>query len=786
MKSYTRTTLFLTLLSIVLGSSQPVMAMNAPAANNADNLPAQNNYPPVAPGGKIDFNNIPPMSPDELATWEAEVTKEIDQYVSTLSPEDQAQFHKEVEELTNVMSKMSPDELVKFVDQMLVEENQQAMPQPTPQPTAPTQPEVVEEKPVHTEKTPELPAKSVEAAVNLIDDLIMHIERFIRKSTMIPELPGNIEQWVSRNKIREWKNNLTWEILKTDIEALNKQLNHLKDRDPKTKNYLYLSKLIEQESLYNNLIHIRQALVRHEPKIQPPAFGLGNVTPESHEAIRQVLNTLAEAIYTLHVPTDIAKVLGTSQAREKELKEEAEKERKQAIEHSKRPQVHEGKRETVMPQQSRGGYTGGEQPGYPSYSGGYPYSGGGYYGGPETYTNKPSTPPSKPGAPGKEAPGKTEKEKKAEQENKKAAATLDETGKGLVTKIDKALEKFAEVYDTSSLQNIYNQLAGGAQIDNTLHDAITKAQTHINNALDLAKKLRTRGRTNQSSAEAIKNALRDVTAPYTERINKLINQISTLKTKRGVVVPPAVEALYTTLTDFNKEVGAKADTRGGMSAGTPVKPTKAMPEAPAPEVKGAPTPSAKAGKKESTRKAAQEKEEDQTPYGRQKAKLYGAIIDVGMALNQIKGLDEHIIKQVDKPADIATARAFTEVVDACKAVQRQAKSMTSVLHKLPAAVQKQHRTEMRKEYADDCKIFDNLVTQLTAFEQHVLKQPISLDKEYAFFGKEITEEMLGKVHQTDPAKAQAIEAIRKEFAKPTTISDLIKALQAASNAIRDI
>jgi hypothetical protein len=788
MKKHTQTALLISLLGISLGS-QPLLAMNGPANSNNVTAPA-NNFPPVAPGGKIDFNNIPPMSPEELTKWEEDVTKEIDQYVSTLSPEDQAQFHKEVEELTNVMSKMSPDELVKFIDTMLTEEGQQpTMPLPAQEPTTP-QPEV-EEKTVTPEKTPELPAKSADAALALIDDLIMHIERFLRKSNMIPELPGNIEQWVSKNKIKEWKNNLTWEILKGDIEALNKQLNRLKDRDPKTKNYLYLSKLIEQESLYNNLIHVKQALARHEPSVEAPAFGLGNVTPKSHEAIKQVLTTLSEAIYTLHVPTDINKVLGTSEAREKELKAEEEKARKQAIEHSKRPQVEGAKRETPMPQPSTGGYRGGEQPGYPSYSGNYPYSGGGYsypessYYGPNAYANKPGTTPGKPGQGGSGTPGKEAEQggkKKGAEETKAAEVKLDDTGKGLVTKIDKALEKFADNYDNSPLQNIYAQLAGGATMDSKLQEAINKAQSSINNALDLTKKLKTRGRTNQSPQAAIRDALRDVALPYNKRINTLIKQIGTLKTTQGVIVPPAVDTLYTALTDFSKEVGSASDKGESMPAGMPIKPTTAAPEL-AEETKGAPTKAAP----EKTEKRAEVKH---TPFDRAKRKLDETILDAETDLNdpKIKGISKHIMG-IDTP-DIETAKAVKVAFDDCKLIVTKARSLNSVLSKLPAAEQKQHRLAMRKEYDEYHKLFAERIKELSDLVDKDLKKPVELGKGYAFFGKAMTDEMIDKEHPAHVAKANELKALRekfgKEFGTVISLSDLINAIKAADKALKDI
>src|SRR5580692_6714771 len=67
----------------------------------------------------------PEMTEEELMQWQKEVDSEIDAFVKTLPQEQQDQFHKDVAELTDVMSKMSDDELVQFLGNVFPEEGMQ-------------------------------------------------------------------------------------------------------------------------------------------------------------------------------------------------------------------------------------------------------------------------------------------------------------------------------------------------------------------------------------------------------------------------------------------------------------------------------------------------------------------------------------------------------------------------------------------------------------------------------------------------------------------------------------
>ncbi|HLF67220.1 MAG TPA: hypothetical protein VI522_06335, partial [Gammaproteobacteria bacterium] len=93
---------------------------------------------PMQPAGMPGMPADPSqMTPEQIAEWERQLDQEIQAFVKTLPPEQQEQFHKDVEELTKVMEKMSEDELMEFVGSVL-SENQtpatQPMPKPQPKP----------------------------------------------------------------------------------------------------------------------------------------------------------------------------------------------------------------------------------------------------------------------------------------------------------------------------------------------------------------------------------------------------------------------------------------------------------------------------------------------------------------------------------------------------------------------------------------------------------------------------------------------------------------------------
>lgn len=304
-----KNTLFITLLtfsiSMPLSAAQPMPPMGIPGAGQQ-----------------------PALNQDDMRALQ-EMETEVNKFYSSLSVEEQTQFNSDVEELTNVMMDMSEDELMDFFGNMFPEEDFQ-QPEPTPEP-APTTPEPEVKTPTKKPAQPAVPTRDIEGALKLIDDIISQTEKFLRTAQMIPELPGKIEKWVSKTKIKEWKTGLTWAILKEDIDIFNQKMHNLKERDPKTKKYRHLGNLVKNEGLFNNLMQMRTQLEKHVPNVEAPAFGLGTVSKKSRNHIRELLNAFAEAVYKLDLTTSLDKLMKQYEPRAKELREEEEGARKTAL-----------------------------------------------------------------------------------------------------------------------------------------------------------------------------------------------------------------------------------------------------------------------------------------------------------------------------------------------------------------------------------------------------------------------------------------------------------------------
>jgi hypothetical protein len=383
----------------------------------------------------------------EFLEMQRMMEEEINNYVNTLSEEEQIRFHQLVEEETKKMEAMNEEELNNYVQQMLneIDETTKELPEPAPTPSKiePTPAPVV---------TPEVKLDETEKALKVINNIITNTESFLRKAQRIPELPGKITQWVEKDKVSQWQVDLTWETLQGKIEDLNQKLIQLKERDPKTKKYRYIGHLLKKENTYNNLVKLRENLNASEPLVVVADFGLGPITKESRAAIQKVLSAFAEAIYVLDIPEDINKVIAEFEPRAKEIRDEEEGNRKRALEESKRG-IKESPRKEVGGKGEREGSRGGQD-----LTGGYDQ--GGYYPGggrsaqyPDAYdydrgfdqpTREKST-PTESGKTTRDVAGKDEKAKE-EARSKDLKAILD--------LIDQALVSIEEVVVTSNQETI--------------------------------------------------------------------------------------------------------------------------------------------------------------------------------------------------------------------------------------------------------------------------------------------------------------------------------------------
>jgi len=327
-----------------------------------------------------------PMGPESLTPEDLQAMElAVEQERAKMTPEERAQFDSDVDQLTKELEAMKPEELDAFMNTVLFGQPQQP---PMPEEIQPVAPEIKVEAPKPEPVKPKKPLKKQDEALNTIDGIINSTNSFLHKIARYIDFVGKLKKWSEQGKIPGWKPTYTWDGIKKEIESLLHTLNKMKDKDTKTNEYKYLSDLIDNESLYNNLNKLNDSLANLEPNIEVDEFEVDEfkaVTKESREFIRKVLAQYLEALYALDIPADLEKVIAKYEPTAKKMKEEEEKATKKVFEESKKkpkpvPAVVSGKGE------KESSYHGGSSYGdsgmnpydYYPYSSGYssPYSSG--------------------------------------------------------------------------------------------------------------------------------------------------------------------------------------------------------------------------------------------------------------------------------------------------------------------------------------------------------------------------------------------------------------------------
>ena len=348
---------YLRVVGICLGLvfSCPVVAGSGPVAGPLlPTLPG-----PGIAGGPPAFNPMQgPMGangkPAALSTDDlkllSEVEQEINKFVATLPADQQKQFWKDVDELTQVMSTMNEDELVKFVENVFQDETQPGGPVAGP-PAKMGEPPLVTDRPL-APATPISPVevaqeakkseplatdKAQQEAVALINSIINKIENFLRKMQIMPDIAGKVESWGNERKLKQFKAGMTWQSVRVQIESFNYKLNMIKDRAIRTNQYKYIPDVAHDETLINNLNKLNTTLSAYEPIIEVSAFGVEKMNAKAREATRKVIDGLLEAMNVLAIPQALDKIVDKYDPIAKKLREAEEGFTRQAVERSRMP-----------------------------------------------------------------------------------------------------------------------------------------------------------------------------------------------------------------------------------------------------------------------------------------------------------------------------------------------------------------------------------------------------------------------------------------------------------------
>jgi hypothetical protein len=254
-----------------------------------------------------------------------EANKAIEEWVSSLSPEEQADFNRQVEEMSQMFENMSEDEFEKFLGEMFAEE-----PMSEPNPFPEVQPVALPEK-VEVVLSAE-DKKKTQTAIKILDDVIKQSNLFMVLVNSSPELPNRITRWGEKGDISNWQAGATWDTFKLELESFVQKLYKAQEQDVHTKQYKYLLNLIADEGLYNNIIQLQSALNDLLPAINLPEFGIQKLNAQSKNAIKDILKKYTEGFYLLTIPTSLDALFEKYAPEAEKIKTEEEAANKRSLE----------------------------------------------------------------------------------------------------------------------------------------------------------------------------------------------------------------------------------------------------------------------------------------------------------------------------------------------------------------------------------------------------------------------------------------------------------------------
>lgn len=310
-----------------------------------------------------------PMSMQNMEKEIEEANRAIEEYIASLPPAEQAEFNRQVEAMTQMFENMSDEEFEKLLGDMF---NEESMPLPdfSQMPEPLFEEAVVEAPQLNVEQL-----KKFETAVAVINDIIKQSNMFMVLINSSPGLSNRINKWGNSGLISDWQPGATWETLKIDLEYFIQKLYKIQDQDLTTKEYKYLSDILADEALYNNIIQLRTQLNILLPIINVPEFGIQKISSQSKETIQNVLKKYTEGFYVLTIPKALDSIFEKYEPQAKKIREAESAATRRAQEALKEPRTPAEWTEAGV--ESESGYDSGygSYGGYDDYS---PYYGGGY------------------------------------------------------------------------------------------------------------------------------------------------------------------------------------------------------------------------------------------------------------------------------------------------------------------------------------------------------------------------------------------------------------------------
>ncbi len=267
-----------------------------------------------------------------------QATKEMDTFVKSLPPEEQAEFNKVVQQVEKKMLDMDPAVLEKFLTNQMSPEEMDGFLGGIFEGIEPAMPAeeikepVVEEKPKKEKKKKEKIVKKEvtkqEKAIELVNELVKTTDSLILKIQAVPELSLKMKRWGKKGVIYEWPKDGSWDKVKKDIESLRQDIQKLLDKEPGKDKYKYLDTFIENETLYNNVAKLNTTLSEYEPKIKTTGVGIDKITKETKTAIKRAISGYTESLYRIKLPAELKKVFDAFEPKASKLREKEEEAKK--------------------------------------------------------------------------------------------------------------------------------------------------------------------------------------------------------------------------------------------------------------------------------------------------------------------------------------------------------------------------------------------------------------------------------------------------------------------------
>lgn len=491
---------------------------------------------PAMPPAGADGNPNMALTPEGAEIMEAAL-QEFAQAWEKMAPEEREQFFKIYDE----MAQLPPEELSKMVnDQYGVQVFAPSEPD-APAAGLPAQelaPELTQPERTITPPKAVTPESKQKEATAMLSSIIERINSFLHKAQIMPEFAGKLRKWTEQGKIKGWHPELKWDRVKKDIESLVQTLEKINEKDKKAKTFKFLNDLIENETVYSNLSALNSALKLQEPAIYIEELGLEPMSKESRKAMRTVIGTLLEALYTLAIPADLSSVIEKYEPIAKKSREQEEAATKKAIEDSKkerlgRPGITAGYGDESEPYYGGGAsydpYGGGSYGGG-NYGGGYSPYGGGY----EPFRDQAQAvsddSKSKGEADKSKTPAQADGADKAEKNKEDGALSR------IVNKIDSSLDEAAKAItaDESRLRDIQKHLLdAGAPDQNTASNALPTAIKRIKTAADEIDRLKTKIKKGGGKSAQYKKDVKDLYEEHQKTFDEMLKQIKQAKGSLG-------------------------------------------------------------------------------------------------------------------------------------------------------------------------------------------------------------------------------------------------------------